>query len=335
MGKKTVLRLRGVVVIGLVCAALCGTALADGELIPVGQAVGIQLDIEGVLVSGVTDVETEQGVVSPARNGGIRMGDIILAVEGTAVHSAQDFAERIAALGGEEAELTVKRDGKTQQVAVCPAKTVDGAVRLGLLLRDGIAGVGTVTYIDPETGQFGALGHGVNDVESGVLLPMEDGDLCRAQVVDVRAGRSGEPGELAGCFDAGDVIGEIRENTSCGIFGRMNERFLCSGQPIPVAEDEQVRPGHATILSCVSGQTVQSYDVEISPVGIGTGDGRDLMVRVTDPELLATTGGIVQGMSGSPIIQNGKLVGAVTHVLVNDPTRGYGIYIGNMRNAAA
>ncbi len=334
MGKKTGLRLREVAVMGAVCALLCGTALADDTLIPVGQTVGIQLDVEGVLVAGMSEVETARGAVSPGRDGGLRMGDVILEVAGEEVHSSQDLTDRISAQGAVETELTVKRDGRTQRIWVCPAETVDGDVRLGLWLRDGIAGVGTVTYIDPETGAFGALGHGVNDLETGALLPMEKGTVCPAQVVDVRSGKAGEPGELAGCFDADCVIGEIRGNTSCGIFGVMDGGTWMGGRPIPVAGDEQVRSGPATILSCVSGQAVQAYEVEITPVGIGAGDGRDLMVHVTDPELLAITGGIVQGMSGSPIIQNGKLVGAVTHVLVNDPTRGYGILIENMLEVA-
>ena len=334
MGKKTVLRLRGMAAVWAICALLCGPALAADTLIPVGQAVGIQLDIEGVLVAGVSEIETADGLASPGKDGGLRVGDIILAVDGAAVHSSQELTERISARGGADTELTVKRDGRTQQLSVRPAETADGSARLGLWLRDGIAGVGTVTYIDPETGAFGALGHGVNDVESGTLLPLEDGAICPVQVVEVKAGKAGQPGELAGCFEAGREIGEIRDNTSCGIFGVARDGSLRCGQPIPVAGEEQIRPGPATILTCVAGQTVRAYEVEISPVGLGAGDGRDLMVHVTDPELLAVTGGIVQGMSGSPIIQNGRLVGAITHVLVNDPTRGYGILIENMLAAA-
>lgn len=335
MGKKTVLRLRKLIAMGCICAALSGSALAAETLIPVGQVVGIQMDIEGVLVAGMSQVETAEGPASPAAEAGIREGDVILAVDGWTVASAREFLERMELGCGEETELTVKREGKTRQVCVCPVREKDGAYRLGLWLRDGIAGVGTVTYIDPETGAYGALGHGVNDPETGLLLPLDEGELCRARIVDVMPGKTGEPGELCGCFEPETVVGTVEDNTVCGIFGVMNGSFRCHGPALPVAEEGEVRPGSAVILSCVDGQSVAEYDVEICPAGIIAGDGRDLIVCVTDPELLALTGGIVQGMSGSPIIQDGKLVGAVTHVLVNDPTRGYGIFIENMLAAAS
>lgn len=334
MGKKTVLRLRKLVVMGCICAVLSGTALAAEELVPVGQVVGIQMDIEGVLVAGLSDVETAEGPVNPAAEAGIRAGDVIVAVNDRAVASAREFLERMEQLHSGEMELTIKRDGKIQSMSVCPARETDGQLRLGLWLRDGIAGVGTVTYIDPETGAYGALGHGVNDPETGLLLPLDGGELCRARIVDVMPGAAGEPGELAGIFEPADVVGTVEANTACGIFGTMNGAFQCRGPALPVAEAGEVRSGPATILSCVDGQTVAEYDVEICPAGIVAGDGRDLLVRVTDPELLAITGGIVQGMSGSPILQDGKLVGAVTHVLVNDPTKGYGVYIETMQAAA-
>ena len=241
----------------------------------------------------------------------------------------------MARLAGTKAELTVQRGGRTQSVSVAPAVEADGSARLGLWLREGIAGIGTVTYVDPQSGAFGALGHGVNDAASGALLPLEDGSVCRAQVVDIIKGVAGEPGELAGSFEAGDTVGELEINSSSGIFGCMEGAFLRGGEALPVAEPQEIRNGPAKIRSCVSGQTVAEYDVQITRTGMVAGDGRDLMIRVTDPELLALTGGIVQGMSGSPIIQDGKLVGAVTHVLVNDPTTGYGIFIENMLDAAA
>lgn len=334
MGKKTVLRLRRLVITGCICAILSGSALAADTLIPVGQVVGIQMEIEGVLVAGLSDVETEAGSVNPAGDAGIRAGDVILAVDGRAVTSARELLERVNEGDGQAAVLTVKRDGKNRSVSVLPVRERDGQFRLGLWLRDGIAGVGTVTYVDPETGAYGALGHGVNDPETGILLPLEAGEVCRAQVVDVTQGRSGSPGELCGCFEPENVVGTVAKNTASGIFGMVTGAFDWVGAALPVAESGEIRSGKAVIRSCVDGQAVREYEVEICPAGIVAGDGRDLLVRVTDPDLLAITGGIVQGMSGSPIIQNGKLVGAVTHVLVNDPTRGYGIFIENMLDAA-
>ena len=310
------------------------TAYADGALIPVGEAVGIQIEMEGVLVAGVTPVETAEGPVSPAERAGLKAGDLITAVDGKAVDTA---AELIQAVDGSDGsvEMTIRRNGGNRCVTVTPAEEKTGGRRLGLWLRDGVAGIGTVTYIDPATGAFGALGHGVNDTDTGVLLPVEDGDVCRAQIVNVKRGAAGAPGELAGSFDAADVIGCINSNTSCGIFGVMSGNLGQLRPALPVAGPEDVQKGPATILSCVSGQRVEEYDVEIARTGMTSGAGRDLTVRVTDPDLLARTGGIVQGMSGSPIIQNGKLVGAVTHVLVDDPTRGYGIFIDRMLDAAA
>ena len=317
-------------------AAVCTTAaFADGALIPVGETVGIQIEMDGVLVAGITDVQTASGSVCPAKEAGLQAGDMILAVDGQAVRSAMELIAAVEALQGETAEVTVRRNGRTQCFTVAPAVEENGGLRLGLWLRDGIAGIGTVTYIDPETGAFGALGHGVNDVETGVLLPVAAGAVCRAQIVDVKRGASGAPGELAGCFDAGNVIGRIDNNTTCGIFGTMSGDMGELRPAMPVGRPEDVVSGPATILACVAGEDAREYDVEISRTGMVSGSGRDLMVHVTDPALLAETGGIVQGMSGSPIMQNGKLVGAVTHVLVNDPTRGYGIFIDTMLDAAA
>ena len=319
----------------LITAVCTATAFAAGALIPVGETVGIQMKMDGVLVAGVTDVATAEGTVCPARDAGLRAGDVITAVDGKAVHSAIELLDAVERLPGGAATVTVSRDGRERAVTVTPAREKSGGLRLGLWLRDGVAGIGTVTYLDPQTGAFGALGHGVNDPETGVLLPLADGDVCRARVVDVKRGASGAPGELSGSFDAGDVIGCINSNTASGIFGVISGSLGALGEPVPVGEPEDVVKGPATILACVDGQGVREYDVLIARSGMAAGSGRDLTVSVIDPDLLAQTGGIVQGMSGSPILQNGKLVGAVTHVLVNDPKKGYGIFIRNMLDAAA
>ncbi len=335
MGMRWLLRLRVPAAIWVITAVCTVTAFADGALIPVGETVGIQIKTQGVLVAAVSEVQTEQGTVYPARDAGVRTGDMIMAVDGHAVGGAADVLDAVERSGGAPAQVTVRRDGREQSLTVTPARESGGGLRLGLWLRDGVAGIGTVTYIDPDTGAFGALGHGVNDMDTGVLLPVADGDVCRARIVDVKRGAAGAPGELAGSFDAGDVVGCINTNTCCGIFGSITGDMGPLRQAMPVGEPEEVQKGPATVLACVDGQDIREYDVEISRTGLTAGSGRDLMVRVTDPELLGRTGGIVQGMSGSPILQNGKLVGAVTHVLVNDPTRGYGIFIRTMLDAAA
>ena len=335
MAERWIRRLSVLAAVWVLTAACTVAAFASGALIPVGEPVGIQIKIDGVLVAGVTEVETATGSACPARDAGLRAGDVIVSVDGRAVHTAMELIDAVDGLDSGDASVTVSREGRTRDFCVHPARERDGSMRLGLWLRDGVSGIGTVTYIDPQTGAFGALGHGVNDVETGVLLPVGDGDVCRARIVDVKRGVSGAPGELAGSFDAGDVVGCINSNTPCGIFGTVTGSLGARHAAVPVGTPEEVESGPATILACVEGRDAEEYEVEISRTGMASGSGRDLMVHVTDPELLAQTGGIVQGMSGSPILQNGKLVGAVTHVLVNDPTRGYGIFIGTMLGAAA
>ena len=325
---------RAAVMIGL-CAALTGRALAAESLIPVGEAVGIRLEVEGVLVAGTGTVETPDGPASPAQDAGIRAGDVITALDGVPVERAEELAEELARLDGSGAELTVERGGREMHVAVAPVPSAEGdGQRLGLWLRDGVTGIGTLTYIDPETGSFGALGHCVSDAGGGAPLAVEDGGVSAAQIVDVTPGSPGVPGELSGSFRTGEELGVIEKNTGSGIFGTMLRPMDGRRAAVPVASPDEVKNGEATILACVAGEEAREYRVEIARTGFMTGTGRDLTVRVTDPELLARTGGIVQGMSGSPILQNGRLVGAVTHVLTADPTRGYGIFAETMLRAA-
>ena len=335
MRQKMGSRLRRIAALLAVCAALCGRAAAAETLIPVGEPVGIRIDVEGVLVAGTGAVETREGPASPAQEAGIRAGDLITALNGEAVERAEELAGELAALEEDSAELTILRDGRRMQVVVAPARENPEGARLGLWLRDGVTGIGTVTYIDPETGEFGALGHGVNGGEGGALLPTAEGGVCMARIVDVTPGRPGCPGELSGSFAAGEEIGSVDKNTDCGIFGRLTRQPFALREALPVAAPDEVENGEASILACVAGQQAREYRVEIARTGFIAGNGRDLTVRVTDPELLALTGGIVQGMSGSPILQNGKLVGAVTHVLTSDPGRGYGILAVNMLRASA
>lgn len=327
-------RRRRAIALCMICAALSGKAYASETLIPVGEVVGIQITLDGALVAAVGPVDTVYGESSPAEEAGLRAGDVITAVNGTEIKSAAELAAAVEAINGAAAELCVTRNGRQLTFTVTPAETTDGSARLGLWLRDGVTGIGTVTYIDPETGAFGALGHGVNDTESGALLPVEEGSICRARIMDVKRGEAGEPGELSGSFQAGDTIGHIEENTRHGLFGVMEQPLAELHEAMPAAEPGEVVSGPATILACVDGGAAKEYAVEIAKAGFVAGDGRDMIIRVTDPELMARTGGIVQGMSGSPVLQNGKLVGAVTHVLVNDPTKGYGIFIENMLDAA-
>lgn len=243
-----------------------------------------------------------------------------------------DEVRSILNSSGSPASLLIRRGSKELELPVKITPTDSGA-KLGVYLKQGITGIGTVTWYDPATGRFGALGHGVNGT-GGVLLRMAQGTTYPAQVQSVTKGKSGRPGQLKGSCDDVDACGELLRNTPQGVFGKSSRGWL--GEPIPIAAPEQVHPGQATIRSTVNGSATGDYSAEILKVyPASRADGRNLLLKITDPTLLETTGGIVQGMSGSPIIQDGKLVGAVTHVLVNDPTVGYGIYIQNMLDAAA
>ena len=293
-------------------------------LIPVGEVVGLNLS-EGT----VTVAAFHETYGTAARRAGLQIGDEILSVEGRTVDCAQDLYDALKCSDG-QVELELCRGGKTRRLSMAPAVTEEGP-RLGVFVREGVSGIGTVTWYDPDTGKFAALGHGVSD-GSGMLLNMTRGFAYEAKVIDIRRGRCGEPGQLRGAVQSAAPLGTLRANTAFGVFGT-GAKWL--GEALPVAEPGQVRAGDARILSNIRGDEVAFYDVQIRPCAPREStQGRDLILHITDPALLEATGGIVAGMSGSPIIQDGRLVGAVTHVFVNDPTRGYGIFIENMLNAA-
>ena len=302
------------------------------ELIPVGSAIGIEVDVDGVLVDQLRAVEGPQGEVFPGKAAGIKEGDVIIGINGEDVEDLEDFTEEIGRMDGSPLELTLLREGKQRTVTIQPVLTDNGEYRLGLWLRDRVSGIGTVTYYDPKSGEYGALGHGINDSNTGCPIPIDDGQTYDAAIVDVVPGQSGNPGELTGSFDTGAVFGTVAANTVYGIFGKCS-RAPAGGETMETAAMGEVQVGEAQILSTVNGSAPKLYDIHIDNVRRSGGEER-YRITVTDPALLEQTGGVVCGMSGSPIIQDGKLVGAVTHVLVNDPTRGYGIFIENMLDAA-
>lgn len=308
------------------------------KVIPMGRAVGIKLFTDGVMVVGISEIETAEGNRSPADECGLREGDIITHINDTEVDSIEEVRQALQELAGAQMSIRARRGEKQFQTTAAAAKSsADGVWRLGAWIRDSMAGIGTMTFYDPESGVFGALGHGINDVDTAQLMPLQSGAIMYAEVTDVKKGASGDPGELHGAFHVTEDLGELYANTGCGIFGLLSDESLAGdAQPVEGASRKEVKVGEATILSNIAGKEVESYAVEIIRVyPAGSGDSRNLMLKVTDPRLLETTGGIVQGMSGSPILQNGKLVGAVTHVLVNDPTQGYGILAENMLSTAA
>ena len=308
-----------------------GTQAASARmLVPVGHTVGIKLFARGVMVVKLTDGGT------PARTCGLQTGDVIVKCGGVSVTSTEQFQSLLQENGEAATDLQVRREGESVTLSVSPEQNDQGAYCIGAWIRDSMAGIGTMTYYDPDTGAFGALGHGITDADTALLMPFASGSILPSTVKAVKKGAVGDAGELRGDFDLTGDLGDLSANTENGIFGTLDPGEFTErlGDPLPVASAAEVHAGPATILSNVEGDDVEEYDIEILQVVENSADGRDLVISVTDPELLSATGGIVQGMSGSPILQDGKFAGAVTHVLLNDPSKGYGILMETMLDAA-
>lgn len=304
----------------LLAALVLALSASAAELVPVGEAVGLRLSGTGVTITDFSRIETADGTVSPAEMAGLLPGDVIISVDGRTILSAGELKESLAS-AGDSVVVGYRRGGEEKGARLSPVKNENG-VFIGAWVRDSLSGIGTVTWYDPETGAFGALGHSVSEDGAG-----GSGEVYEAEITGVKVGKAGEPGQLEGAFASQEPIGTIERNTGVGVFGRLG--VIPEGEPIPAAGRDEIRPGPAVMISSVTGEP-KDYAVEVLRVYPASRDGRSMLIRVTDEELLEATGGIVQGMSGSPIIQNGKLIGAVTHVLIKDPTRGYGVSIEEM-----
>lgn len=309
--------------------------IPDEKLIPAGIPIGIYVKTDGLLVISEGEFEgADHSRKEPARHL-LEAGDYILKADGEEIATKAQFMEMVANTYGKEMVLTIRRGNETFDVKVKPEQNMEGEYKLGIWIRDNAQGVGTMTYLDGDH-TFGALGHGINDTDTTLLMNVKSGSLYRTEIIAVKKGEDGSPGELTGIIDYNpeNKIGTIEMNSSGGIFGLLSDEAArqLGGQPVPVGLKQDVHTGAAQILCCVDqALTPQLYDVDIRAVHLDHDNvNRGLELTVTDPELLEQTGGIVQGMSGSPILQDGKLIGAVTHVLVNDPARGYGIFIENM-----
>ena len=311
----------------LACSASVAMAaeVTPRMLVPVGHTVGIKLFSKGVVVVKLSDGGT------PARTCGLRTGDVIIQCGGSTVTSSEQFQSLLQTCGG-TAELEVRRNGNSVTLSVERERNDQGVYCIGAWIRDSMAGIGTMTYYDPATATFGALGHGITDVDTAQLMPFSNGSILPSTVKAVKKGEAGSAGELRGDFDLTGDLGDLYANTASGVFGTLDGDYApAQAQAVPTGEPET---GAAVIRSNIRGDEVREYTVEILKTVPNSRDGRDMVLSVTDPELIEATGGIVQGMSGSPILQNGKLVGAVTHVLLNDPTKGYGISIETMLKAS-
>ena len=310
--------------VGLAAACLIvQAAAAPTAVVPVGRAVGIELETEGVLVTGFSS-EFHDHIC-----GEIRVGDRITTVNGAEIHSVCQLRQALET-SPSPLILGIVRGECAGEFVVEPTQQT---TKLGLQVRDGLRGIGTITYYDPETGYYGALGHGIT--QDGALLPVRNGQLVEASITGLRKGKAGSPGELHGSQSGTEKIGTVVCNCSSGIFGKLTAAPLAEDTKLyPIASQSEITEGQAVILANVEGELVCAYDVQIVRIDAAAEDGKSLLLRVTDQALLEKTGGIVQGMSGSPILQNGKLVGAVTHVLVNEPTYGYGILAEQMLKSA-
>lgn len=312
------------------------TTVAKGQrryVVPSGESFGIKLYTDGVIVVGISTVDGENGTQNPASDVGIRVGDIIEEVNGVKVNTTEEMQDKIANCNGEALSIILKRGDKYINTVLCPVSASDGSgYKAGMWVRDSTAGVGTVTFYDIDNGTFAGLGHPLNDVDTNELMPLLTGEAVKAHVINVYKGLKGETGSL-NCTFTDEPVGKLITNNSNGIYGKYNCEPV--GDKLPVATCQEVQKGAAQILTTIDGSKPQYYNIEIERLNYSNDGGKkNMVIRVTDEKLIDVAGGIVQGMSGSPIIQNGMVVGAVTHVFVNNPEKGYAIFAENMVETA-
>lgn len=322
-----------VVAVACSMSAMQVYAYPDDELYLGGFPAGFVLNTQNVEVIGMCEINTENGMVCPARDGGIKSGDIIVSLNNVEIKSASQLTETVSE-DFVSYEVTVLRSGETLKLNLKPAIDKNsGKKKLGILVKDSLNGIGTVTYIDKTNNKFGSLGHPVND-GSGNVIAINGGSLYGCSIYDVKKGLRGNPGELKGFFDNANMLGVIKKNTPCGIFGDISQDFNVSNLTrVKKGSVDDATIGKAYIYSTLNGDECEKYEISIVKVDAGNKDNRNYVIKINDKRILEKSGGIVQGMSGSPIVQNGKLIGAVTHVFVNDPTRGYGISIDKMTSS--
>ncbi|MDL2248861.1 SpoIVB peptidase [Tyzzerella sp. OttesenSCG-928-J15] len=302
------------------------------KLIPCGMTVGVRIDTDGILVLGTGYVNGSDGMAHKPAEDVLIPGDLILSVNGQEVETKEDLRDAIKN-AQEEANIRLKREEELLEVSITPVMCIDDNMsKIGVWVRDSTQGIGTVTYINPETNKFGALGHGIMDVDTKMLMRIKAGEVTNTYVHSIKKGKKGAPGELIGDITSGEYFGQVKLNNQYGLYGVVENNAGSFGkEPVPVASKDVIEEGAATILSNIGSDSVKEYEAIIETVNKHSADdSKGMIVRITDEDLLNQTNGIVQGMSGSPILQNGRLVGAVTHVFVQDPAKGYGIFIENM-----
>lgn len=299
-------------------------------VVPLGNAIGMKLYTKGVLVVGMSQIETDKNEKKkPYENSGIEQGDTILEINNNIVGNTEDLIKEVENSKGNTINIKYLRDDKTMQTDITPVKSKN-TYKIGLWVRDAAAGVGTLTFYEPSTNLFMALGHGISDIDTEEIVNIANGELVTANIVSITKGRKGYPGEIRGTIDEGKTIGTIYKNTNFGVYGMVkNKNYLEADltQEMEVAPRNEIKEGKAQIICQLENSTKKKYDIEIEKVYINNNqNNKSMLIKITDKELLEKTGGIIQGMSGAPIIQEEKFVGAVTNVLVNDPTQGYGVF---------
>ena len=299
-------------------------------LCPGGMPFGVKFMTEGVTVVGFCDIELNGTKVNPANTAGLKLRDVILKVDGEPLAGAAQLTDKIEQCKGKELLLLCRRNKEEIEIRLTPVySSAESRYKTGIWVRDSGAGIGTVTFIMPDSGAFAGLGHGICDADTGELIPMRRGTVSDVTISSVVRGAAGAPGELKGYFNPGKV-GALLGNTSCGVWGVFSEMPEDTAEPLPIGLKGDVQEGDAYILSTLDSNKTERYDIQITNINRDATGSKCFTIKVTDPDLLAASGGIVQGMSGSPIIQDGKIIGAVTHVLINDPAVGYGIFLENM-----
>lgn len=295
-------------------------------VIPMGKAIGMKLYTDGVLVVGMSEINGKK----PYENSGIQEGDMIVEINHEKIESTDDLIETVNESKGNALEVTYKRDESTITTSIEPVKTSDNEYKLGLWVRDAAAGVGTMTFYEPSSGMFAALGHGITDIDTSDLINIANGELVTTNIISIVKGQKGAPGEIRGTIGNGINLGSIYKNTGYGVYGSIQNKSklnLNQSNEMEVALRNEIKTGKAQILCELEDGKIEEYEIEIQKLFINNNeDNKSMVIKVTDKRLIEKTGGIIQGMSGAPIIQNGKFVGAVTHVLVNDPTVGYGVF---------
>lgn len=307
------------------------SVISKQEITPGGTAFGIKLFTKGVMVIDINNVETASAVECPAKTAGIKKGDMILSIDGQYVHTNEEIAAIINSKSGKPLNVVISRDGVQQNCILTPSLSkIDNCYKGGIWVRDSSAGIGTVTYYNKATGVFAGLGHGICDSDTAKIMPLATGEVCAVHINGIVKGEAGAPGELKGMFASQKAEGELMINNEAGIYGVLYEnpnKF----ESVEIMLKQELKVGPAEIICTLDGSGPQKYGITIDKIDLNPRTlTKNMTITVTDSRLLEKTGGIVQGMSGSPILQDGKLAGAVTHVFVNNPTRGYGIFIENM-----